>query len=90
MFPLVPGLLWSLSSFFEEVFGVAGDDSGVGAGSNVGCGVSDDAAGFVTGPAFGFFTSEVAAGLDSPDFGDFFFLRVTSVQPSWSFVLAWT
>ena len=83
------------------VAGVAGDDggdSGVGpgveAGPDVDRGVSGVVAapGFVTGAVavFCFLTGEMVAGLDSPDFGDFVFLRVTSVQPSWSFVLGWT
>ena len=72
------------------VAGDDGDDSGVGAsveaGSDVGRGVFGvvAAVSFVTGAAavFCFLTGEMVAGLDSPDFGDFFFLRVTSVQPS--------
>ena len=72
--------------------GAAGvGDSGVGAGSDVGLGVSDVVAitGFVTGAFAVFLTEKMVTGLDSPDLGDFF-LRVTSVQPSWSFVLGWT
>ena len=83
------------------VAGVAGDDggdfgvgAGVEAGSDIDRGVSGvvAAAGFVTSAVavFCFLTGEMVAGLVSPDFEDFFFLRVTLVHPSWSFVLGLT
>ena len=68
---------------------VAGDAgvSGVGSGiiASVDDGVWSDSAGFVSFLAEAiscFFEGEVVAVFVSPGFGDPFFLRVTSVQPS--------
>ena len=71
--------------------GAAGvGDSGVGAGVGVGCDVGLGVSDVVAGASTVFLTGEMMAWLESPDLGDFFFLRVTSIQPSGSFVLGWT
>ena len=87
---MVLELFFRFFCFFVLFFfdGAAGVGDGVVDCSDVGFGVSDDIAGFVAG-TFAVLTGEMVAGLECPGLEDFF-LRITSVQPTGSFVLGWT